>query len=159
MAWTRPLADELWRAIEVYLAIAYAGKPVPPAVQTRLEPVRSAATDDERYACKSFERDASDPPRRYSVRLGNASYPHMKLVIEAAPDGVGHLFRADTHDAHCLPPETSKEYAMVRALIESNQKLAGQIETAWGEAGVPTFRTYLKQDLARRASAAAAAAH
>ncbi|RYG69921.1 hypothetical protein EON80_08900 [bacterium] len=75
----------------------------------------------------------------------------MKLVIEPAPDGAGHLFRADTHDAHCLPSPTSNEYAAVNALIESNGRIANAIETAWLNAGLPTFRGYLKADLARRA--------
>jgi hypothetical protein len=156
MAWTRPTAAEFWRAVEVYLATAYAAKPPPAAVVQRLDLVRAAANEDEFYAGKSFERDASTPPAKYSIRLGNPSYPHMKMIIEPAPDGVGHLFRVDTHDAHCLPPPTSKEYAMVCALIEANGKMAAAIENAWRAADVPTFRGFLQADLARRAAAAKA---
>lgn len=154
MAWSRPTAAEFWRAVDVYLATAYVAKPAPAAVVTRLDGARAAASEDELYAGKSFERDAQVPPTRYSIRLGNPTYPHMKMVIEPAPDGVGHLFRVDTHDAHCLPPPTSKEYALVSALIEANGKLAAEIENAWRVAEVPTFRGYLQADLARRTAAA-----
>ena len=158
MSWCRPPADELWRAVAIYLATAYPNGGPPPVVQARIELAKSAPTEDELYQSKSFERDASVPPKRYSIRLGNASYPHMKLVIEPAPGGTGHLFRADTHDAHCLPPPTSKEFAMVSALIESNGRVAAAIESAWRDASLPTFRGFLKDDLARRAAAAAARA-
>jgi hypothetical protein len=148
----------LWRAVDVYLATAYPNKPTPPAVASRIAVARSIADEDDLYSCRSFERNAIVPPTRYSLRLGNESYPHMKLVIEPAPDGSRALFRADTHDAHCLPPPASKEYALVSALIESNGRVAGAIESAWRNAGVPTFRGYLQEDLARRSAAKSAAA-
>jgi hypothetical protein len=34
--------------------------------------------------------------------------------------------------------------------MDRNQKLAQQIEAQWEQRGVPTFKMYLKQDLARR---------
>ena len=158
MSWTKPSAAEVRRALAIYLDQAYAGKSPPAAVSARIEPIGAAADDEQLYACKAFERDAAVPPRRYAVRLGNPSYPHMKLVIEPTPDGEGSLFRVDTHDAHCLPPPTSKEYGLVSALIAANGKLAATIESAWREAGLPTFRGYLQEDLARRAADASAKA-
>jgi hypothetical protein len=74
----------------------------------------------------------------------------MKLTIDRRPDQRGYLFRADTHDRHICPKPDSKEYAMFRELLDKNQKLAQEIEQAWADAGIPTFKTYLKEDLARR---------
>mgnify|MGYP000446834360 CR=1 FL=1 len=50
-------------------------------------------------------------PIRYALRLGNLSYPHMKLIIDRSPDGKGYLLRADTHDAHIQPKAGSREQA------------------------------------------------
>ena len=74
----------------------------------------------------------------------------MKLSIDMRPDQGGFLFRADTHDRHICPSPASKDYATFRELMEKNQKLAQNIEAAWGEGGLPTFKSYLKQDLERR---------
>jgi hypothetical protein len=85
------------------------------------------------------------------LRLGNCFYPHMKLSIDQRPDREGYFFRADTHDRHICPPPASKEHAAFCELMDKNQQLSQEIETAWAEKGVPTFKTYLKEDLARRA--------
>jgi hypothetical protein len=84
------------------------------------------------------------------LRLGNKFYPHMKLAIEKRPDRHGCLFRADTHDAHCCPVSSSREYQAFRQLMELNQTVAQAIESEWEREGVPTFKTFLKEDLARR---------
>jgi hypothetical protein len=34
--------------------------------------------------------------------------------------------------------------------MEKNQKVVESVERAWAEGGVPTFKTYLREDLARR---------
>jgi hypothetical protein len=83
----------------------------------------------------------------------------MKLAIERRPDRHGYLFRADTHDSHCCPATTSREYGAFRELMELNQSVAQAIETAWERDDLPTFKTFLKEDLARRQIAAAGAAH
>jgi hypothetical protein len=101
-----------------------------------------------------FTRDLHVPPTRYSLRLGNKLYPHMKLTIEAAPDESQFLFRADTHDGHVCPPSSSREYPQFQKLMEHNQNLAEAIDRAWAQDGIATFKTYLRDDLARRRNAA-----
>ena len=34
--------------------------------------------------------------------------------------------------------------------FQENQELVGRIESAWADAGLATFKTYLRDDLARR---------
>jgi len=35
-------------------------------------------------------------------------------------------------------------------MMEKNQSLASRIEAAWESGGLPTFKSFLRQDLARR---------
>ena len=74
-------------------------------------------------------------------------------VIEPTPDRTSYMFRADTHDKHIRPSPSSKEYTLFCELMENNQKLGESIEHAWEEQGLPTFKQYLRKDLARRAAA------
>jgi hypothetical protein len=151
LAQTLP-TETVWRAIDVYLAHAYSG-PVPTAVRARLEALRALPAQDF-YTSPLFERDKPDASAKLSLRLGNRFYPHMKLTIERAPDGSRYLFRADTHDSHCCPAESSREYGVFCQLMSQNQAMAQAIETAWAQQQLPTFKTYLRDDLARRARAA-----
>lgn len=142
-----PRPREVWKAIEAYLGCAYGELPPPGVVQKRLETLRAAGENSDFIACGVFERDSS---RKYSLRLGNRFYPHMKLSIDLRPDDAGFFYRADTHDRHIRPAPASKDYLAFSELMEKNQKLAQDIEAAWEDGGLPTFKTYLKQDLARR---------
>jgi hypothetical protein len=152
MEWQKPSPHEVWRAIDVYLARAYAEKDPSMTVQSRLQTLRNAS-EETFYESPILERDAAQSPaQKFAIRLGNHFYPHMKLVIEPTPDRSGHMFRADTHDKHIRPARNSKEYAMFTELMENNQKLSESIEHAWDETGLPTFKRYLRDDLARRAS-------
>ena len=145
--------SEVWRAIEVYLRHAYTAAP-PSAVRARLETLRSLSGEDF-YLSPAFERDSATAPTRLSLRLGNKLYPHMKLTIERAPDKHGFLFRADTHDSHCCPAPGTRDYPAFCSLMEGNQQVAQAIENAWAEEHLPTFKTFLRDDLARRVAAAA----
>jgi hypothetical protein len=156
--WNKPGRDEVNKAINAYVAIAYGGLPLPKAVRQRVDALATAVDDDGLYDLAIFEVDKAQPVTRYAIRLGNRSYPHMKLVIESAPDGRSHLFRADTHDQHVRPQPGTRDAEAFTRLMGENQLIAEQIELAWEQAGLPTFKTYLRQDLARRAAAAGATA-
>jgi hypothetical protein len=137
-----------WRAIELYLKFAY---PAPPggSVASRLAALR-ATSDESFFNCPSFERTPKENPTRFDLRLGNRWYPHMKLVIRCAPDQVAHLFAADAHDRHIQPVPGSRDYEAFKQLMEKNGTIAAQIESAWEAEGIPTFKSFLRQDLARR---------
>lgn len=149
MIWRKPTRAEVLQAVEIYLSVAYRDEP-PSAVRARLETLRSIP-DEDFYQSAVLEHDERVPrPTRYEVRLGNAFYPHMRLVIERAPGGRGYLFRVDTHDRHCAPAPKSRDYASFCKLMERNQQLAQQIEAAWSAEGIPTFQGFLRADLAAR---------
>lgn len=172
MSWQRPSPRLVWRAIDAYLAIAYApaddaGKkktsepePPPSAVRARLETLKSTPQDTF-YDSPVFERQ--EAPRvpadthtrdaaavRYALRLGNWSYPHMKFIIERSPDGTGYLLRADTHDAHIQPRAGSREQSAFTTLMNQNRIIADAIELAWEQLMLPTFKKFLRDDLERR---------
>ena len=158
MAWQKPEPAVVWRAVTTYLVACYGGTPgptgmpasTPSAIKARLDSLRHAPAE-EFYASPVFERDASNAaPAKFSLRLGNRHYPHMKLVIERAPDGRGYLVRADTHDAHVRPAPGSRDYAVFMQLMELNREVAERVEAAWEEQGIPTFKSFLRDDLARR---------
>jgi hypothetical protein len=151
MSWSPPDAATVFKAIEVYLKIAYRGKPPPTAIRGRLDTLH--ACEHELFDSPAWER-AATAPQRFTLRLGNFAYPHMKLVIEPSPDGEGYLVRADTHDKHISLPPGSREHDAFAALMHQNQQIAGEIESAWTAASIPTFKEFLRRDLARRAQAA-----
>jgi hypothetical protein len=145
-----PQPQQVWNAIDIFLRCAYQNLSPPGPVQNRLDLLRGGGENDGFFQSSVFERDSQEPPKRLSLRLGNRFYPHMKLIIEQRPDGRGYFFRADTHDRHACPPASSREHLAFCELMEKNQTVAQTIEAAWGEGGVPTFKTFLKEDLARR---------
>jgi len=180
MSWQRPSPRIVWRAIDIFLEVAYTPmpsapaptrkkpdtpatpEPVPSAVRSRLETLKSTP-QDAFYESPVFERQeapraSGDPspremlPIRYSLRLGNLHYPHMKLMIDRSPDGHGYLLRADTHDAHIQPRPGSREQASFAELMSQNRAVADAIEARWAEAGLPTFKQFLRDDLQRRKS-------
>jgi hypothetical protein len=137
------------KAVETYLKFAYEGEP-PAMVRSALATLH--AWGGRYYACPVFTKDANTPPDRYSMRLGNRYYPHMKLVIQRSTDGKSFLFRADSHDRHICPPEGAPEHKEFSDLMTKNQQIAQAIESAWAAEGLPTFKTWLREDLARRQS-------
>ncbi len=120
----------------------------PQTITKRLDELRAAGEQWNRSP--AVESDASDESGRIVVRLGNSFYPHMKLVLDRRPDRSGYLFRADSHDSHIQPPPQSREHAVFAALRQTNQSIASAIESDWDSAGIPTYKSFLEQDLARR---------
>ncbi len=145
-----PTDSQLWQAIDTYLRHAYAGKTPPAGVKAKLDVLRAAC--GSLLKTPAFEKGAGPGSQRYALRLGNTVFPHMKLVIECRSES-GCFFRADAHDAHCRPKDESGEMAAYRALVEKNRTISTAIETEWADLGLPTFKTFLREDLARRAAA------
>jgi hypothetical protein len=147
----RPEAAEVLRAVDAYLRVAYGGEPLPAHVRSQLAVLQTWKGDF--FRSPAIASDGGTPPKRYSIRLGNRHYPHMKLAVERSPDGRAYLFKADTHDAHCLPPADRPEYAAFREMMERNRVIAAEVEQAWAAEGLMTFKAYLQADLARRQGA------
>lgn len=140
-------AEAFWRAVAAYLRRAY-GESVPARVTATLDGLR-ALEPGALLAAGGFERCDGAGATRYALRLGNAVYPHMKLVLERSPRGPW-LFRADTHDLHVQLAPDDPERAAWDALRAQNRSIGEAIEAAWEAEGIPTFREFLRRDLAAR---------
>jgi hypothetical protein len=138
------------QAITLYLGVAYPGGPSP-AARKLLATIESSSSDV--LSCPALVPEPRVQPKRYTLRLGNQFYPHMKLVLEPAPDGSRFLYRADTHDGHIRPATTSPEYSVFCELMEKNRRIAEAIDLAWDQAAIPTFKSFLREDLRRRKAA------
>jgi 3-phosphoshikimate 1-carboxyvinyltransferase len=152
-SWKRPAPESLWRAIEIYLSHAYANRPSR-TIQTRVDTLR-ATSAEQLYSSRLFERsEEAGEIIRYSLRLGNHLYPHMKLAIDRNQIESQYFFRVDTHDQHVRPPAGAPEEQAFANLMIENQRCAQLIEAAWESVGLPTFKTFMRHDLARRAAKA-----
>lgn len=147
-----PDAVNVMRAIDLYMNTAYPAD-APAVVHSRVEALRQCG--GELLSCREFVAEPRDGGPRYLLRLGNPFYPHMKLAIEPSPAGDRYLYRADTHDRHICPKPESPEFAAFTQLMENNRRLSELIESAWEQAGLSTFKSYLREDLERRRAAMA----
>lgn len=83
----------------------------------------------------------------FSIRLGSAGYPHLKLQITDC-DGRGTwVVTVDTHDALVVPPD-HPDAPRLAELQAANRCLKEQIESAWEAEGLLTFNGLLRRDLA-----------
>ena len=144
----RPDPKLVWKAIDVYMADAYNGHPPPATVRSMLALLR--AWVGPLLNAPPFVKGGDAKRPKFSLRLGNHVYPHMKLVVEPGPNNGRYLFKADTHDRHVCPPQDSPEFAEFRSLMDENQRLSQRIEDDWSAQGLPTFKAMLREDLARR---------
>jgi CheY-like chemotaxis protein len=136
---TGPMLRE---AAAVYLEEAYAGKP-PRRKPPDLSGVRTvedavALMDDE-----SRRHAGAQKVRRWVLRLGNARYPNMKLVLEEYLLAGEFVFSVDTHDEAAVKPGDPDEETW-RELRQWNLALKKRIEARWKRAGIPTYAALLE---------------
>jgi hypothetical protein len=145
---TLPTAQQIRRAVELYLAGAYGTAPeaalrfLPPATCRPEEWLMSDLT----------ERDPPDAPlaevRSFALRIGNAQYPHMKVRISCPPLERAYLFSVDAHDAFLQVPPGSPDYEPLEELKRFNARVAAAVAAAWDAAGLLTERNYLRRKIA-----------
>lgn len=128
-------------AVELFLDLAYPG-----AARWRAPKIDLASAQSVDEALTHFDEesnaaatDGERPVPRYVLRLGNARYPHMKLVLEESILEHEFAFSVDTHDDLKVSP-TAPDYERWNAVRDHNRLLAEDIEGAWREARVPTVR-------------------
>jgi hypothetical protein len=145
--------DEIRRAIDLYLGIAYDGSTIPDAVRRRLEwdPTKEANTLLTAAPFENVGKGTSGCPI-VALRLGNAHYPHMKLQIQTWHSPDGFLLSVNTHDQVLTLDPKSPDILAFRALQAENQRVKERIESSWEAAGLPTFLSYLRDYLAAQSS-------
>lgn len=143
---TTPL---LVRAVQVYFELAYPEGGVPDRSRPFAEIDPSTALADVLSLPKVEKLPSPTPgkPGGYALRLGNAWYPHMKLLIQPYGLPPGVVFGVDTHDRVHVPAG-SPEAEELHRLKENNLELARKVEAAWESAGIPTQKGLLRKALA-----------
>jgi hypothetical protein len=151
-------AHILQQAIELYLKYAYPAGTFPPAAQERAKPIQDLPPS-QNVPESLLEKECSASLRGYALRLGQPLYPHMKLIIEPAPEdpaaadlpnAIHFLLRVDSHDRHLHAAPGSPDEAWLSNIRASNKLLGEQIEAAWSQHGLPTFKDYLRARLAAK---------
>lgn len=138
-------ADHVCRAIAIYLVHAYPDGPIP----ERKRPFAALERDtplESIWSLAGVERLAAQDPnaeRGYALRIGNAWYPHMKLLVQPYATTPGYCFAVDTHDQITLPPSAPDQEGL-RVLQANNQRVADAIHAHWEREGLPTQRGLLR---------------
>jgi len=152
------VAQDLQRAVRLYLDRAYPDGPFPSAaVQAKIAQIMALPADPI-VPLDLFNKDPANLSPSYALQLGQPMYPFMKLVVDPAPPPLGqdpqslqsYLLRVDAHDQHLHTPPESPDAAWLAAVRASNQELVEKIEADWAKAGLPTFKEYLRKQLAAR---------
>jgi len=140
----------LEQAVGLYLEEAYGDSPVPGPVRERLR-WPSGETVAALAASEVFERTPPDASpqecQRIGLRLGNRRFPHMKLGLHRVPDTSDWVVTVDTHDTGLLDAAREGEQGLLEALVRENADIKARIERRWGEAGLPTFERYVREQL------------
>ena len=126
------------QAVYIYMEYAWPG---PEAANPWFDPRRleGVGTLEELFRLFSSAGEDEDRPlcARYTLRLGNQSYPFMKFVLQEYLVDSEYFFSVDTHDDLDIP-EDSADFAEWQVLRLNNQRLKREIEIAWNCAGLPT---------------------
>lgn len=147
-----PPAEDIHRAIDLYLARAYS-RPCPADVLDRLPP--AGPFDPASYLAGEKVERRTGPPAPgqgewFAIRLGNEIYPHMKLKIVFLPLQRLWLYSVDSHDTFLHAPDGSSDADGLTELKAHNAALAGDIETAWDRAGLLTAKGLLRLKIKQR---------
>jgi hypothetical protein len=157
-------AHILQQALDAYLRAAYPSG-VPADLEKRLAEVRNLPPQGD-VPPDLLEQSVPGSTLSLALRLGQPLYPHMKLVIDPCPRaaartaasstcrGYDFLLRVDAHDQHLHAPAGSPDADWLASIRQRNQELVEKIEAAWSAEGLPTFKDYLRFQLAARKQAA-----
>jgi hypothetical protein len=146
-------SEMLRQAIGIYLERAYESPgQIPDSVRGRAaSAVSSGLSGPALLALEVFERVPSEAPveqaNRLNLRLGNVGYLHMKLGLDRVTGTDDFVLVVDTHDRHFAALVQGTEQDQYKALVDRNAGVKEAIETAWHEAGLPTFQGYLREKL------------
>ena len=126
------LLQQFQLATQAYLKRAYPSGP-PTKIREKTEELRQLEDISALLSWPEFEVEDS----RYQLRLGNQSYPHMKLVFLLEDNRP--LFYVDAHDSHFNLPPDMPGYDQLLQLREENKRLKSAIEAAWTSEDLPIF--------------------
>jgi hypothetical protein len=134
--------DLLREAMRIYVRAAYAHKPVPLNVKSRIEFFAEHPGEhlSDMLSHEMIERVPSEEDEdvvdSYAIRLGNEKYPHMKLALRRhGPDD--YRLMVEAHDRHFEVETTNPGAPRAQELQAYNRQLKAEIEGRWREADLP----------------------
>jgi hypothetical protein len=83
--------------------------------------------------------------RGYTLRLGSAHFPHLKLQVVRCGDAGAWVLAVDTHDRFQLSAE-DPGMERWRGIQQANQLCKSAIERAWDADGLLTFQGLLRRE-------------
>jgi len=127
----------LRRAIAIYLREAWPD-PAGPRPRTTEKDFDSVVDLGAMLARFERPREKQRPAlERYTLRLGNARYPFMKLVVQEYLVDREYFLSVDTHDDLEVGPD-SPDWNAWQEIKDHNLALKRRIEAAWAKEGLPT---------------------
>lgn len=149
--------DLLGRACRIFLTLAYPGGeatiPEKRRVYLRLADDAPVSTylppAEAAQGIGQAVKNAAGEVHGYTLRLGSAGFPHLKLKLTDYNQGTAVVFTVDTHDAfpRDLLAEGSPDQLAWAQLQQNNRQVKEAIERAWAAEGLWTFNTLLKVGL------------
>ncbi|MFL5244693.1 MAG: hypothetical protein ACJ8FY_21535 [Gemmataceae bacterium] len=141
----------LGRACRLFLTLAYPDGPgtIPPQKKVYFDPPAEQPLQDllKPPVCAVLHYRGGTL-RGYALRLGSATYPHIKLQV-VHHEALGPcVFSVDTHDELDLDPDHPDAEGWAR-LQTANRQLKERIERAWEAEGLLTFNGLLRRELGR----------
>ncbi|MDE0891217.1 MAG: response regulator [Planctomycetota bacterium] len=135
--------DDILRAVEIYVERAWADKS---GLRFDISRLQGKGTLEELFAefSSPTEERKERAQHRYTLQLGNSSYPFMKFVVQEYLLESEYFFSVDTHDEHVEVGEEDPDHAGWELLKRRNMALKEEIEAAWHEVGLPTHEDLLR---------------
>ena len=147
-----PTAREIAQAIDIFLELAYDGRPTQPAERFRIPPDCDATAW---LMGGPAERSPDNAPleqvRSFALRIGNNKYPHMKLKLSRPPNDSVFVFTVDAHDEMLRAAPGTDDYDALEELKRHNAQVVRAITDAWGQARLLTEHRYLRRKIHLRA--------
>ncbi len=131
------------RALALYLKKAYPNREPPPKAQIDAASLETAHAVLELFKLESRPNPGGEDFHHYVLRLGNAHYPHMKLVLAEILEPDEWVWAVDTHDQAPIPPE-HPDWPRWQELRALNLETKAIIERSWRKAGIPTARAHMQ---------------
>jgi hypothetical protein len=139
----------LGRACRLFLTLAYPEGPatIPPLKKPYFNPPAEQPVQDllkPPVCAELHNRDGG--LRGFALRLGSATYPHIKLQVVHHKVLGPCVFSVDTHDELDLDPDHPDAAGWAQLQI-ANRQLKERIECAWEADGLLTFNASLRKEL------------
>ena len=146
-----PTAREISQAIDIFLQLAYDGRPTQPAERFRIPPDCDAtAWLMDGPADRSPDNAPLEQVRSFTLRIGNNRYPHMKLKLSRPPNDAVFVFTVDAHDGMLRASPGTADYDVLEELKRHNAQVARAITDAWEQARLLTEHSYLRRKIHQR---------